>query len=181
MKFFTLLVVALLALNVSATRYHHEHAEISTETAYGHFWAGVEGLMHALEEVIPEPLYHFIHQIYEYMQTVYEMIPHELTTAFNNVCKTWPSYKQFFTPEFVNAADEFFHTMMSVFFPHEFYNFVENIYNHLPKITDLLSKEFLTTLSKHLEHIPVVRESMKQWMLVVEQLMSDAHTHSYKH
>uniref|UniRef100_A0A240SXF0 Uncharacterized protein n=1 Tax=Glossina palpalis gambiensis TaxID=67801 RepID=A0A240SXF0_9MUSC len=179
MKFFALLVVALLAATVSAsgTRPPHVHNAITGGGAYYHFWAGVEGLMHALEEVIPEPWYHFIHEIYQYMQTVYEMIPNDLTNAFNNVWNTWPSYKQFFTPEFVNAAEELFHTMWSTFFPHEFYTVLENIYERFPKVTDLLPKEFLATLSKYLEHVPLIREPMKQWMLVMEQLMPHTHHH----
>ncbi|KAI9586751.1 uncharacterized protein LOC119631288 [Glossina fuscipes] len=179
MKFFALFVVALLAVNASAysthTRYvrdiNTEKTEIFKAYDVNAFYAAFEHFMEGLRIVCPEPVYNFFQKVYETCKRIGELVPSELPTSFYNVYAHFPTYKQFFPEEFINAVEHLFRTIKDVVVPPQIWAFVNATWENFPKITDYIKPELFNSIGAHLQKVPFVREYLKNTYMVLEQLL----------
>uniref|UniRef100_A0A2C9MDE5 Milk gland protein 2 n=1 Tax=Glossina austeni TaxID=7395 RepID=A0A2C9MDE5_GLOAU len=177
MKFLTLCVVAAVALNVVAANYG-ENVEHGT-----HYYTTTAHYNRTLKEHETYDVTEYFGRFYEFFKNIFyqwyrqfaQFFPTEVQTAVENVFKYWPSYNQFFTPEFFTAVKEFFRALKDFFMPHQFYAFVDNALNAFPTITELLPPGFLPAVGRYLDYVPFARQFFQQWYYVMEQLV--AHNH----
>ncbi|KAI9586757.1 uncharacterized protein LOC119631287 [Glossina fuscipes] len=186
MKFFSLFVVALLALNVAAKTTVGKHTETThLETDVVHyksffeseFGVALKTYYNYIKHYLAEPLTHLVEKFYEAFQRIEKLVPKELTIVFGDLQRHMPTFEQFFPHDFITSFGELFITIADTYFPPESFAVFGKFFESIPKVTDFVPREVLYNFGTYLSNVPVVREVYKNTYLVLEQLVHHENHH----
>uniref|UniRef100_D3TPZ7 Milk gland protein 10 n=1 Tax=Glossina morsitans morsitans TaxID=37546 RepID=D3TPZ7_GLOMM len=167
MKFLTLFVVAALAFNVVAANYeyaiHENHGDIYVKSIkeYASYVVEFFGRFYELFK-------NFLYQAYQQFEKYF---PTEVKAAIENVFKYWPTFDKLNSPEFFDAIREFFRAFAYAYFPHQFGTFFETTVKCFTDVTEYMCKEFLPTIGRYFEHVPLLKNGLQQWTMYMEKFV----------